>query len=122
MASHAPPPHRIKRARTGTSVVARACSSLYTYPLETDSLPVYEPLTITWDPTCLTLSASTIDLYLNVEEATGLTAVHEWSGIEFSAGSLDTQLKPGWWNASTGAGSVSGQVGSFLAIGCCSGG
>ncbi|KAK4702497.1 hypothetical protein P7C70_g3725, partial [Phenoliferia sp. Uapishka_3] len=99
-------PHRIKRSRTQHE--PRACS-LYTYPLVTDTLPVYETLTITWNPSCLTISASTIDLYLNVEEASGLNAVHEWTGIEYSAGTLETQLKPGWWNASTGAGSASGQ-------------
>ena len=71
---------------------------------------MYESLSITWDPSCLALSESSIDLYLNIEEAAGLTAVHEWTGIEFSSGALKTQLNPGWWNASTGAGQVSGQV------------
>ncbi|KAL8283524.1 hypothetical protein RQP46_005627 [Phenoliferia psychrophenolica] len=109
MTSHASPPHLAKRTRT-TPLATRAACSFFTYPLATDTLPVYEDLSITWDPTCISISSPTIDLYLNVKEETGLTAVHEWTGIQYSAGTLATQLKPVWWNASTGAGEVSGQL------------
>lgn len=106
----------------GRRVVARASScdstsSLYSYPLATDTLPVYEPVTIEWNPDCVTIASSqTVDLYLNVQQTDGLVAVHEWTGVNYAAGKLETVLKPNWWNASTGAGSVQAQVnvpGSF---------
>lgn len=52
-----------------------------------------------------------VDLYLNVvEESVGSVAVHEWTGVSYEKGSLETVLKPGWWNASTGQGEVQAQV------------
>ncbi|GAA5844073.1 hypothetical protein JCM3766R1_004510 [Sporobolomyces carnicolor] len=101
----------------GRRVVARASScdstsSLYSYPLATDTLPVYEPVTIEWNPDCVTIASSqTVDLYLNVQQTDGLVAVHEWTGVNYAAGKLETVLKPNWWNASTGAGSVQAQLG-----------
>ncbi|GAA6024283.1 hypothetical protein JCM10207_008736 [Rhodosporidiobolus poonsookiae] len=99
--SHRPQPARLS---------SRACTSLYTYPTSTDTLPVYESLTLTWDPSCLDIDSSTIDVYLSIQEESGWLPVREWTGATYSAGQLETQLKPGWWNASTGAGSVSGQL------------
>lgn len=85
-------------------------SSLYTSPLSTDTLPVYESITLTWNPTCVDVGTETVDLYLNVVEEQGLVAVHEWTGVDYGKGELVTMLKPGWWNASTGAGEVKAQV------------
>lgn len=113
MASHQLSPHLVKKAKKrakSDELTPRAACTLYTYPASTDTVPVYEDITLTWDTSCLVMNDATIDLYLNVEEAAGLTAVHEWTGIEYSKGSLATQFNPGWWNASTGAGTVSGQV------------
>ncbi|GAA5880057.1 hypothetical protein JCM16303_001196 [Sporobolomyces ruberrimus] len=105
--------------------VARApssCSSptsLYSYPLSTDTLPVYEQLTLAWDPSCVEISgSSTIDLYLNVQQETGLVAVHEWTGVNYAQGKLVTMLKPSWWNASTGAGTVQAQWSTYLEHSC----
>ncbi|GAA5977248.1 hypothetical protein JCM11641_003890 [Rhodosporidiobolus odoratus] len=105
--------HRQPRDHRPSRLTRRACSStsaLYTYPASTDTLPVYEPISLTWDPTCVEIKGSTIDLYLSVQEDSGWLAVREWTGATYSAGKLDTQLQPGWWNASTGAGSVSAQL------------
>ncbi|BGP20639.1 hypothetical protein JCM10213_007175 [Rhodosporidiobolus nylandii] len=91
----------------------RACSSpaeLYLYPASTDTLPVYEDIALTWDPSCVSVGASEIDIYLSVQEESGWLAVREWTGATYSSGKLETQLQPGWWNASTGAGSVSAQL------------
>ncbi|KAI5477043.1 hypothetical protein MNV49_006919 [Pseudohyphozyma bogoriensis] len=97
-----------KRRLDNTPKLERRCT-LYTSPTSTSTLPVFEQLDITWDPSCLSISSSEIDLYLNVQSTAGLQAVHEWTGVTYSAGKLSTQLNPGWWNASTGAGTVSAQ-------------
>ncbi|GAA5881253.1 hypothetical protein JCM1840_000641 [Sporobolomyces johnsonii] len=99
-------PHRVLSPRASCS----SSSDLYSYPASTDTLPVYEDITLTWDPSCVSISSSSVDLYLSVEEDSGLLAVHEWTGVDYSAGKLATQFKPTWWNASTGAGSVQAQL------------
>lgn len=88
----------------------QAACALYSAPLASDDWPVYEDVTITWDPSCVTVTTDSIDLYLNVQEDSGLVAVHEWTDVVYADGELVTQFKPSWWNASTGAGSVSAQV------------
>lgn len=103
----------------GHSVMARlsrrACASsasLWTNPAASATLPVYEDVTLTWDPTCVSITSATVDLYLSIEQAASneWQAVHEWTSVPYSPGKLDTQIKPTWWNASTGAGSVKAQV------------
>lgn len=86
----------------------RACQ-LYTAPLLSTVLPVYTDVSLTWNPACVQV-ASTVDLYLSVLRADGLRAVHEWTGVSYAGGLLKTQLKPSWWNATTGAGAVQAQV------------
>ncbi|GAA6063896.1 hypothetical protein JCM10212_002428 [Sporobolomyces blumeae] len=104
---HRPPARLVSRASSSCA----STSDLYAYPLATDSLPVYEDLTLEWEPSCVSITGDTIDLYLNVQQSEGLVAVHEWTDVNYAAGKLDTQLKPSWWNASTGAGSVQAQLG-----------
>ncbi|GAA5990778.1 hypothetical protein JCM10908_000011 [Rhodotorula pacifica] len=92
----------------------RACSSsanLWTNPAASATLPVYETVTLSWDPTCVSISSANVDLYLSVEQASSSEwqAVHEWTNVPFAAGQYATQLKPTWWNASTGAGQVQAQ-------------
>lgn len=93
----------------------RACASsadLWTTPAASATLPVYEDLTLQWDPSCVDITSDTVDLFLSVEHAAASEwqAVHEWTSVPYSAGQLATQLKPTWWNASSGAGSVQAQV------------
>ena len=83
---------------------------LYTAPLLAAVLPVYAPVTLTWNPSCVKFSSPTVDLFLSVLQAEGLQPVHRWTGVPYAAGQLATELKPTWWNASTGAGSVRAQV------------
>ncbi|GAA5863479.1 hypothetical protein JCM3774_005307 [Rhodotorula dairenensis] len=92
----------------------RACSSsaaLWTNPAASATLPVYEDVVLAWDPTCVTIASQNVDLYLSVELASTneWQAVHEWTNVPFAPGQYATQLKPTWWNASTGAGSVQAQ-------------
>ncbi|BGP24179.1 proteophosphoglycan 5 [Rhodotorula toruloides] len=107
--------HSLEPRRTGSHRFERrtpACTSssnLYTRPQSSDTLAVYEDITLEWNPGCVTIDSSTVDLYLSVEEPSGWFAVHEWTNVQYAAGKLDTQFKPGWWNASTGAGQVSAQ-------------
>ena len=104
--SHPTRSHLVSRAPSSCDSI----SSLYTSPTSSDTLPVYESITLTWNPACVDVGTETVDLYLNVVEEVGLIAVHEWTGVEYGKGELITQLKPGWWNASTGAGEVQAQV------------
>lgn len=115
--AHSLEPRRTSSHRFERRATAPACTSssnLYTHPQASDTLPVYEDITLEWNPGCVTIDSSTVDLYLNVEEDSGWLAVHEWTNVQYAQGKLDTQLKPGWWNASTGAGQVSAQVRSLV--------
>ncbi|GAA5836356.1 hypothetical protein JCM11251_001471 [Rhodosporidiobolus azoricus] len=90
-----------------------ACSSstdLYTYPSSSDTLPVFEFISLTWQPGCVDIGSSSVDVYLSVLEESGWLPVREWTGATYSSGKLETQLQPGWWGASSGAGSVSAQL------------
>ncbi|KAK4334121.1 Proteophosphoglycan 5 [Rhodotorula toruloides] len=110
--AHSLEPRRTSSHRFERRATAPACTSssnLYTHPQASDTLPVYEDITLEWNPGCVTIDSSTVDLYLSVEEDSGWLAVHEWTNVQYAQGKLDTQLKPGWWNASTGAGQVSAQ-------------
>lgn len=96
-----------------STLLKRSVCSLYTSPATGATVGVYESLTISWNSSCEYDLGTSIDLYLNVDTATdGSQSVHEWTGQSYSAGSLTTELKPSWWNASTGAGSVQAQVSS----------
>lgn len=99
-----------KRSSTRSRRQTTKACTLYTSPLATDTLPVYTNFNLTWDPTCVTMTSDNVDLYLSVEEDAGLVAVHEWTDVVYADGFLETQLKPSWWNASTGAGTVAAQV------------
>ncbi|ORY88153.1 hypothetical protein BCR35DRAFT_302089 [Leucosporidium creatinivorum] len=111
MAFHPAPhdPSSLLRSFHKIPLARRACT-VYSAPLASDDWPVYEDVTIKWDPSCVTVTTSNIDLYLNVQQDSGLVAVHEWTDVVYADGELVTQLKPSWWNASTGAGSVSAQL------------
>ncbi|TKA52006.1 hypothetical protein B0A53_05091 [Rhodotorula sp. CCFEE 5036] len=92
----------------------RACTSssaLWTNPTASATLPVYEDVSLEWDPTCVSITTADVDLYLSLELASSneWQAVHKWTNVPFAPGKYDTQLKPTWWNASTGAGSVQAQ-------------
>ncbi|GAA5853906.1 hypothetical protein JCM8547_008153 [Rhodosporidiobolus lusitaniae] len=106
--------HSRQRRHPPLRLSPRACSSssdLYTYPTSTDTLPVYEDIQLTWDPTCVDLDSDAVDVYLSIlDDDSGWLAVREWTGATYDSGKLETQLQPGWWNASTGAGSVSAQL------------
>lgn len=75
------------------------------FPSTLGPFAAYTPLTLTWS-TCPSSSApslpATVDLYLNVEESSGLVPVHVWTGITFKDASLATQLRANWWNATSG--------------------
>ncbi|BGP39513.1 hypothetical protein JCM10450v2_003479 [Rhodotorula kratochvilovae] len=107
--------HRPAHRHPGLSMARlsrRACSSssaLWTFPAASSDTPVYEDITLEWDPSCVTVAAATVDLYLSVEETAGWLLVHQWEDVPYKDGALQTQFKPSWWNASTGAGSVSAQ-------------
>lgn len=118
---HVHTPVKMSHARRGPShsaparISRRACSSsaaLWTNPAASATLPVYEDVVLAWDPTCVTIASPNVDLYLSVELASSneWQAVHLWTSVPFAPGEYATQLKPTWWNASTGAGSVQAQV------------
>ena len=103
--AHAAPARLSRRACTSSS-------ALWTNPTASATLPVYEDVSLEWDPTCVSITTADVDLYLSLELASSneWQAVHKWTNVPFAPGKYDTQLKPTWWNASTGAGSVQAQV------------
>lgn len=107
--------HSSTTRRSRHAPAKRQQCSLYSSPAALSTLPVYEDITVTWDPACLTILPAKVDLFLSVQEPQGLTAVHVWTGIDYAMGKLDTQLSPAWWGDSIGAGSVSAQVSLGLA-------
>lgn len=106
--------HSNQRRQVATTEGAGACV-LYSSPSVGDTLPVLEDVTLTWNP-CIDMKTSTVDLYLSVQSDAGLTAVHLWQHVPYQNSSLTTQLNPGWWNASTGAGSVMAQVSCMASV------
>lgn len=55
-----------------------------------------DPLTITWNSTCLSVQA--IDVYLYAAGA-ALPRIHVWEGIALSRGTYNATLMPRWWNS-----------------------
>ncbi|KAH8091769.1 hypothetical protein BXZ70DRAFT_952041 [Cristinia sonorae] len=80
-----------KRAPSAT------CSTggFYTAPTASQSVVAGEPLTISWDPSCLDTKAADIYLYL---PGGGNSRIHLWQNVNFPAGSYETTLNSAWWN------------------------
>ena len=57
-----------------------------------------QPLSITWDAACLTVSA--IDIYLYCPGA-ALPRIHVWEGVASSRGTYNATLSPSWWNSTS---------------------
>lgn len=111
--AHAAPAFELVHVNTKRQSATTGACSLYTSPATGQTLPVLEDVTLTWNP-CVDMSSTTIDLYLSVQQTSGLTAVHLWQYVPYQNASLTTQLNPSWWNASSGAGQVTAQVSAPL--------
>ena len=57
-----------------------------------------DPLTITWNATCLSVPA--IDIYLYSPDA-ALPRIHVWEGVATSRGTYNATLVPSWWNSTS---------------------
>jgi hypothetical protein len=80
------------------SIAARAaCSSsqLYTYPESNTTVDATQPLTFKWNTGCD--FSSKVDLYL-YQPASAKGVIQGWSGVDYSKGEYQVNLKPSWWN------------------------
>lgn len=91
-------------------LMKRATCILYTNPLAGTTLPVFTDTTLTWNPTCSVFTSALVDIYISISTADGSKPVHLFKGLDYKSGQYTTQFNPGWWNATTGAGSVQAQV------------
>ena len=57
-----------------------------------------DPLPVTWNSTCLSVSA--IDIYLYSPEAAN-PRIHVWEGVATSRGTYNATLVPSWWNSTS---------------------
>lgn len=57
-----------------------------------------DPLAITWNATCLSVSA--IDIYLYAPNAAD-PRIHVWEGVASSRGTYNATLVPSWWNSTS---------------------
>lgn len=76
-----------------------ACSSggFYKTPTARETLDSDQPVTLTWDTSCLDTTKA--DLYL-LAPFTATPRIHLWQNIDFTAGTFTEVLKPKWWNSS----------------------
>ena len=57
-----------------------------------------DPLPVTWNATCLSVSA--IDIYLYAPDAAS-PRIHVWEGVATSRGTYNATLIPSWWNSTS---------------------
>ncbi|KAI0703474.1 hypothetical protein BC835DRAFT_1262903 [Cytidiella melzeri] len=77
-----------------------ACASggFYTSPTAAQTVSSSDPLTISWDTTCMSTKA--VDIYLYAPGA-GNPRIHLWETVDFASGTYQTQLHPKWWNSTS---------------------
>ena len=85
--------------------LAKRDCQFYQAPKMGDKVDALQPLTVTWNPSCLTSSSSssppkTIDIYLYAPTSAN-PRIHIWSGVSVARGSFPVELMPRWWNATS---------------------
>ena len=85
-----------KKRHLTSAKLAIACSNLYTSPTIGETINALEPLTITWNTSCL--SVQSIDIYLYAPGAVN-PRIHLWQSVAFSGGTYNATLMPRWWNS-----------------------
>ncbi|KAI0350811.1 hypothetical protein OH77DRAFT_1412417 [Trametes cingulata] len=95
---HAVAGHHHKR--DGESIFPSSCSTggLYKTPAKGQVVDASQPVTISWDTSCLNTTA--VDIYLYAPSASR-SLMHAWQNVDYKAGSYDAALQPGWWNSSS---------------------
>ncbi|KAI0824357.1 hypothetical protein BC628DRAFT_1322877 [Trametes gibbosa] len=94
-----------KTVRLGHAVAGHyhkrdGCSSggLYKSPTKGQIVDASQPVTISWDTSCLDTSA--VDIYLYAPTAVQ-PIMHEWQNVDYKSGSYAATFKPGWWNGTS---------------------
>ncbi|KAG6844580.1 hypothetical protein H0H87_005798, partial [Tephrocybe sp. NHM501043] len=96
--------HLVPRADFTPSAACLA-GALYTSPTASASVDSLQPLTIQWDPSCLSPDTAKVDIHLIAPWYEGeSTEIYSWLGIENKAGDggkaqKQVTLMPKWWNA-----------------------
>lgn len=77
-----------------------ACTSggFYQNPTAGQTVSSSDPLTISWDTTCMTTKE--VDIYLYAP-GSDTSRIFRWEKVDFAPGSYQTTLKPKWWNATS---------------------
>lgn len=73
-----------------------ACSNFYISPTMGQVVNALDPLTVTWNSTCL--SVQLIDIYLYSPGA-AVPRIHVWENVALSRGTYNATLNPAWWNS-----------------------
>jgi hypothetical protein len=77
-----------------------SCSTggMYITPAAGQSVDTSKPLTIAWNPTCLSPPDGSADIYLYAPAVTA-GRIHVWTSVPFAPGKYTLDLKPKWWNS-----------------------
>ncbi|KAG6906500.1 hypothetical protein DXG01_013660 [Tephrocybe rancida] len=78
------------------------CSTggFYKSPTSGSSIDSLQPLTISWDPTCI--SSQKVDIHLLAPWYNGeTTEMTQWAGINNADGQKQVNILPKWWNATS---------------------
>jgi len=78
---------------------ANCTNGLYLSPKMGVSVDSLQPLSITWDPSCLP-STPELDIYLYAPNSAS-PRIHVWQGVSLSRNSYTATLFPRWWNSTS---------------------
>ncbi|TBU25268.1 hypothetical protein BD311DRAFT_669966 [Dichomitus squalens] len=85
---------------TSANVSSSDCltGGLYKTPTKGQTVDASQPVTISWDTSCLNTTA--VDIYLYAPSGNP-PLIHEWENVNYKTGSYNATLKPGWWNSTS---------------------
>lgn len=99
--------HGMRNVREHVAVQKRAstcpATQMYKFPNSTSTISTADPVTFTWDTTCLTTDSVDIYLYSYQTSSSGSSGqtgmIQAWKATPWEKGSLDVgKLNPAWWN------------------------
>lgn len=76
---------------------------MYLSPAAGETVDTSKPVTISWNPTCLSPPSGQIDIYLYAPSA-NQSLVHVWENVPAAPGTFTTQFKPKWWKSTPSMG------------------
>jgi hypothetical protein len=76
---------------------------MYTSPTAGQTVDSSKPVTISWNPTCLTPTNGQVDIYLYAPSA-AQPRIHVWRSVPHAPGKFTAEIKPKWWKSTSSIG------------------